>query len=115
MSRTSTQLATTVLRKLGVIDALETPSAQDVAYVKSEYVAKLAEWDDRDLVYWSQDAIPEAVYNPLALLMINEVQGAYGRAQDPQMQMAKEEQLLHMVRRHIRRRTSLLPVVSSDY
>ena len=115
MSRTSVQLAATVLKKLGVIDALESPSAVDAAYVQSEYVAKLAEWADRDLVYWTQDDIPEAVFSPVALLMVNEVQGAYGRPQSPDEQMKKEEKLVHMLRRHVRRRTSLLPVKSCDF
>lgn len=115
MSRTATQLATTVLRKLGAIDALESPSAADVAYVRSEYAAKLAEWADRDLVYWKEDDIPDAVYGPLSLLMINEVQGAYGRPQAPAAQADNEEKLIHMLRRHVRRRTSLLPVPSSDF
>lgn len=82
-SKSKAELATDVLRKLTVVDALETPSAQDSAYVEDQYDHKYAELRDKGLAYWtntdrSTEEIPLVVFGALVDIMCEDVAGAFG-------------------------------------
>lgn len=81
--KTKAQLATDVLRKLGVLDALETASAQDAALVEGRYDVKLFELRDMGLAYWPNtgrlvEEIPDAVHLALVSIMADEVASEFG-------------------------------------
>ena len=104
MSRTRSELATSVLRDMGVLDASETPSADDATLVKAAYDDKYEEWQDENLVYWQLDEIPNAVFLPIRDLIVNEVKGAFGQPTPSVAEkMAQEEALKMRLRRHVAR------------
>lgn len=113
MARTEYELAVHVLRDLGVVDATETPAADDanVLYVIDQYedlFEKLAS-PGFDLVYWNPDEIPGAVFEIVADLVVNKVQGAFGQPQQPAEKMAQERIILTELRRHLSKDPSGLP------
>lgn len=104
MARTRQELAESVLRDMAVLDASETPSADDATLVKAAYDDKYEEWQDESLVYWLLDEIPNAVFLPIRDLIVNEVKGAFGQpAATPAEKMAVEEALKSRLRRHVAR------------
>lgn len=108
MSRTKTELATEVLRRMGVLDALATPAAADANYIMRVYDYKLAEWRDRRAVYWPNTSdtaaeIPPVVFGPLRDLLVSEVGPAFG------FPAGNEDMLLKPLYRHAMREPSGLP------
>lgn len=103
MAKTQAQLAKSVLLKFGVIDANATPAAADSELIISEYLDKLEDWRDENVVYWPANAIPEVVYQTIVKLMVNEVQNAFGVSSSPEDMMARETVLLKRLRRHAAR------------
>jgi len=81
--RTKTELSTAVMRKIGLVDALETPAGEHASYIWGEYDDKLSELKDDGLVYWTNtDAttaeIPNAIFPALVKIMGAEVMPAFG-------------------------------------
>ena len=73
MSYTTTQLATAVLRRLGVLDATETAASTDVTYITDVWAAK---WEEisahgQEITYFSYDDIPDAVFLTIRDLMLH--------------------------------------------
>jgi hypothetical protein len=103
MAKTPAQLAESVLREIGVIDAVEAPSAEDSDYVVAVYASKFAELaaPGLEFVYWSLAEIPEAVFLTLRDLVINEVSGAFGSPIAPADKDAQETIILRRLRRHV--------------
>lgn len=115
MSKTKVEMATAVLRNLGITNAVDSPSAADLAYVTAEYVADLAYWDDLGLVYWADDEIPEAAFPIITALVANRVMNTFGMALGQDEMMAREDNLLIALRRHCARRPSGLPTRVDHY
>ena len=105
-----TQLATQVLRDLNAIDASEAPDTEDETYVIGKYGTKYEELADDELCYWPLDAIPGAIFQAVCDLVALEVMGTYGTPQAPEDKEAREEVLLRRLRKHMRKRSSGLPV-----
>lgn len=83
MARSKSDLATDVLRKLGVLDALHSASAEDAAHVEARYDDKLEELRDQGLVYWSHTSrtsedIPNAIFGALVNIMAEDQAAYYG-------------------------------------
>lgn len=111
---TKRALATRVLRQMGLVASDEEPSSTDLAYVMAAYDDKLAEWRDRNLVYWpnttdTAEEIPSVVAAALRNLLINEVAMSFGK--EP---LGPEELLLKPLYRHVARNPTRLPV-KADY
>ena len=102
-TRTETELATAVLREMGVVDAEETPATVDITWVTSCYEDKFAELQSPglELTYWLKTNIPQAVFNLLRDLIINEVQGSYGDPLPPDVKEQREILILKKLRRHV--------------
>lgn len=118
MSRTTTELADAVLRELGVVDAEETPDTVDRTYVTDAYAAKYDELaaPGRELVYWPEAEIPNAVFLALRNLIMMEVQGAFGEPIDPAEKDVREAMLLRPFHRHTAKGTSgRAAYAASDY
>lgn len=76
-------LSTDTLRQMGVLNALEDPSAEDAAFVERTYDTKLAEWRRHGFVWWTNtnrntSEIPDEVFPVLVDLMENEVGSTFG-------------------------------------
>lgn len=71
MTRTTTELATEVMRLMNWIAQHETPDAADDAHIKRIYSDwfDYAQEQDRDIVYWSQAAIPNAAFLPVVRII----------------------------------------------
>lgn len=104
MSRTKAELAAAVLRDLGIVDALSSPSAADSAFVIQKYEDAYAYYEDLGLTYWTDtDDIPSAVFAMLVDLIANRCMNAFGVAQSFDEMMNREETLLKRLRRHCAR------------
>ena len=103
---TTTQLAASVLRELGVIDATESPESVDETFVINAYNIKFEELVDRDLAYWTKTAIPNAIFNTVRDLIINEVRGAFGEPMSADTKESQEIIILRQLRRHTQVRDS---------
>lgn len=114
-TRTQRSLAENVLRALGLLDALDSPSAEDSSYVVARYNDILAEMSEDNLAYWPADVIPLVVFEPLTLLVALSVSPAYGKP----MTIENLEQARMAVKRRIRRHTQLrsaqMPVLIDDF
>ncbi len=103
MSRTKAELAAAVLRDLGIVDALSSPSATDSAFVVQKYEDAYAYYEDLGLTYWTDTEIPSAVFAMLVDLVANRCMNAFGVAQSFDEMMSREETLLKRLRRHCAR------------
>jgi hypothetical protein len=64
-SKTTTDLATAVLRRLRVIDATETADASDASAIKALYADLYAEMKDEGVAVWPETAIPPRYFRAL--------------------------------------------------
>lgn len=106
LTSTTADLAEAVLRELGVIDATESPEANDETYVIDAYNFKFDELVDRELAYWSKTAIPNQIFLAVRDLIINEVRGAFGEPMTAEQKEMQEIIILRQFRRHTQRRAS---------
>lgn len=110
--KTQAELATGVLRLLGIVDATASPSAVDSAYVVKTYTDTHPYWLDLGLAYWPVAEIPDAVFPMLIALTANRAQNAFGSdlAQTLEAMLAREDALLVPLRRHCSKRASGVPM-----
>lgn len=115
MARTKTELSTAVMRKIGLVEALESPSSEDANYIWGEYDDKLSELKDDGLVYWTNtnattSEIPNAVFPALVKIMGAEVMPAFGLPLDAGLLNEGMMQL----RKHISKQSSG-EIVETEY
>ena len=77
-TRTKIDLATNVMRALGLVNADESPDPRDTSYVSGRYEDVLEELTDDELVYWTSNAIPSVIFEPLTQLVALSVGEAFG-------------------------------------
>jgi hypothetical protein len=82
MAKTSSDLATEVLLELRVIGEGETAEAEDVAIVKRKYSGLLEELRDDGKAFWSENSIPERVFQALARVVAGECANVFGKQYD---------------------------------
>lgn len=78
MAKTQLDLVTMALRKLNVVDATESPSAEDDAFADSVYETKRAELIDKGLCYWAANSIPDVVFLAMVNILAGELATAFG-------------------------------------
>lgn len=106
MTKTALQLATQVLRDIGIIAPEEEASAADREHVEGVYLDKLEDWRNDNLVYWEADEIPQAIFRTLVELIANEIGGAFGKGSPLEERRQREVLLLRRLRRHMSREKS---------
>lgn len=96
-------LVEAVLRHIAVLDATETPDADDATLVTRAYTAKWHELTAHgmEVTYWKLDEIPEAVFLVLRDLIALEVRGAFGMPLPAQQKEDEETLILRRLRRHV--------------
>lgn len=82
-AKTKADLSTAVLRRLRILAAGETASAEDAALVEDEYDDTLEALREEGLVYWpntgrSTAEIPQVVFQALVGIMCDAVASAFG-------------------------------------
>ncbi len=79
MTSTVADLATDVLGiRLGVVDIMKSPTAQQRARVERLYAQKYAELQQQDKVYWPSDEIPDLVMGALSRIIAEEMCSGLG-------------------------------------
>jgi hypothetical protein len=116
MSFTVAQLADAVLKKLGAIASGETAATADVTLVTDAYAAK---WEElaapgQELIFWSQADIPNYVFLIMRDLVALQVCDAFGQPMSEEDRQAREDIILHRLRRIVAVDTSEMPV-QADY
>ena len=74
MARTKADLSTATLQLLAVLDATESPAAEDAAYVEARYDDLRDELVDKGLAYWPNTnrttaEIPAVVFSALTMIL----------------------------------------------
>lgn len=100
LTRTTTELATEVLRFLTVIAADEAIAAADESYITNVYYDKWDELAGENLAYWTKGEIPKACFLVLRDIVANEVAGAFGKGQSVEDKDARDKLLRQRLRRH---------------
>lgn len=78
MAITKADLRTAVLRRLGVLAVGETPSAEDAETVEATISRVHAELQADGIAYWSVNATPDGVAEPLIYLVASYVAPEFG-------------------------------------
>lgn len=120
MAKTKAELSAAVLEQMRETGMGETPDADASDLVERRYDAKLAEWRDQGLVWWTNtnrntQEIPLELFQPLIDLMENEVAHAFGRDNPTVQRREIETQLLKPLRRSQSRRPSGEPTRTVNY
>lgn len=120
MSKTTTELAVAVLRKLRVIDATETSSDVESAVLSQVTDVYRAKWEEmsshgHELTYWAYDSIPSPVFLILCDLVALECRDAFGQPITAREKDVEERTILNRLRKHIEVQPSGLPIKGSYY
>lgn len=67
------------LQNLTVLDAISEPAAEDAATVGARLDQERARLNERGLVWWDADAIPDSVSGAFCDLVAERCQGAFGK------------------------------------
>lgn len=127
--KTKAELATAVGRRLRVVDALASLSAEDSSYIEDEYDMLLEQWKARTdgaSVYWSNtgrntEEIPEEVFQPLADILAAHCATGFGKDEPVVTDEVSGQQVAISVRgwRNLKRITRIpasgLPVKATYY
>ncbi len=100
-TRTTTELATAVLRKLSQIDATESSDdhAEAKTVITDSYNDKYYELRFKDLAYWTQTSIPVEVFSAIRDLVALDVSGHFGQPVTPEDYESREQITLKRLRR----------------
>jgi len=114
MSKTKSDLATEVLRLLGLLDANESPATADEDFITAAYDDKYEELRLNERVYWSKGSIPEAVFRSVARIVAEDVAPVYGVQAQPEFdeggrQVSMGTKGLFDLKRVMARETSNVP------
>lgn len=78
MTRTVTDLATAVLRRLRVIGSSDTPGPARAAMVTTFYADHFQELEDDEIAFWDEASIPERAFTALVDLVAGRLAPSFG-------------------------------------
>jgi len=84
MARTKSDLATEVMRLLGLLDANESPSSNDSTLIENAYDDKWEELRLHERVYWDKGSIPNEVFRAMARIVAEDVAPIFGVQAQPE-------------------------------
>lgn len=114
MSVTNTDLYQLVAEELAIIGAGESLSA-DMSDMISRRAEKVRAWlIEESLVYWIDDAIPDAAALPYAQVVAGQCAEAFGRGPNSDNPYLLGETGYRLLERHVSQRSAKEPV-SSEY
>ena len=114
MTTTNVELYQLVAEELGIIGAGESLSA-DISDMISRRASKVRNWlIEESLVYWIDDAIPDAAALPYAQVIAGQCAEAFGRGPNSDTPYLLGETGYRLLERHVSQRSAKEPV-SSEY
>lgn len=114
MTVTNTEMYQLVAEELGIIGAGESLSA-DVSDMISRRAAKVRSWlIEEGIVYFVDDAIPDAAALPYAQVVAGQCAEAFGRGPNSDNPYLLGETGYRLLERHVSQRSAKEPV-SSEY
>ncbi len=114
-SRTEQDLATAVLRSVGLLDALHDPDAQDKAYIIDRYHDIMAELRFEEVAYWEDNEVPKEIFEPLVELVGLTISPAFGLPAMAENIEAARRVLKGRLRRHASKPATGLPTRASYF
>ena len=117
---TPSELATAVMRRLGMIDPNKQPTASEQAIIIDHYYNKMEELRAEDLVYWSEQAIPRAVFEAMVRIIAGQFSTTLGQEVPTEQTESGDVVAIHnmgmrMLRRQMARDATGLPVKASYF
>lgn len=100
MAWTDTEMATLILQKLQVLVAGETPTSADQTVTLDVYGSRMEYLRDDELVWYADNAVPDALADPLAEYMLPYVSSMF---EVSQMERGEYMQRSLMAERQLRR------------
>lgn len=115
MSVTNTDLYQLVAEELAIVGAGESLSA-DVSDMISRRASKVRAWlIEEALVYWIDDAIPDAAALPYAQVVAGQCAEAFGRGPNSETPYLLGETGYRLLERHVSQRSSKEPTQSEYF
>ena len=115
-TRTLQNLSKSVMEKLAVIDALESPSAQDHSLIAERYAEIFDALAEEELAYWPTGEIPLIVFPALTDLVALHVGSAFGRPMVAVSDIeAAEIPIKRRLRKHTHKRASGVETYQDDF
>ena len=115
MSVTNTDLYQLVAEELAIVGAGESLSA-DVSDMISRRASKVRAWlIEEALVYWLDDAIPDAAALPYAQVIAGQCAEAFGRGPNSETPYLLGETGYRLLERHVSQRSSKEPVTAEYF
>lgn len=125
MARSKADLAVATLQTLGVLDATESPSAEDTTLVEDRYDDLRAELIDKGQAYWPSTTrttaeIPAVVFSACTMILAGRCASAFG-VQEPVVtdddgkQMPASAKGWRDLRRHLAKPASGQPTPATYY
>lgn len=114
------QLATSVMRKLGLIDPNKQPTAVEQAAIIDIYYDKFDELSLENLVYWPLAEIPRGVFGAIVRIVGEEFSTVLGQEIPTEQTEAGQAVSIgvngmRMLRRHMARESTGLPIKASYF
>lgn len=112
--KSPSELATAVMRRLGLIDVNKQPTAAEQAALIDHYYDKLEELAPENLVYWPTSQIPRAVFGAMVRIVAEEFATTLGKdVPTEQIEGGPAVTIgnhgMHMLRKHVARAATGLP------
>lgn len=114
MTTTNTDLYKLAAEELGIVGAGEALSA-DLSDVISRRASRVRSWlIEEGLIYWLDDAIPDAAALPYAQVIAGQCAEAFGRGPNSETPYLLGETGYRLLERHVSQRSEKEPV-SAEY
>lgn len=115
MTITNTDLYTLVAEELGLISGNESLSADDTDKI-SRRAAKVRAWlTEEAMVYWIDDAIPDAAALPYAQIVAGQCAEMYGRGPNSSAPYLLGDIGFRALERHVSQRSAREPVQANYF
>ena len=93
MSRTKAQVVAAVLQDLQAIDSAGTVEAEDETTVGTRFDTGVATLASRDVIYLSEDTIPDEAFDPFVAYLVETCGPSFGRERNAANIILAEDQL----------------------
>lgn len=110
MTTTNLQLYTLVGEELGIVQGNEALSADDTDKISRRATRVRAWLLDEGLVYWLDDAIPDAAALPVAKILASQCAEVFGRGPTAESPYADGPAGLQLLKEHVSQRSAKEPV-----
>lgn len=111
MARTDVEMSTLILQKLSLLVAGETADTSDQTTLLTVYTSRMEYLRDDEVVWYADNAVPDAVADPLAEYMLLYVSPIFIPDSGQRAEYAARSQLAYtQLKRHASKRSQGAPV-----